>query len=86
MINNYIILLKFLLISQTCSVSYYITAEHMVYLYDIGILGKQVYLELLLRCEEWQHVIEMIYLLATEYKLVILEQIVAMLVHIDLQC
>lgn len=57
----------------------------MVHLDEIGVLSEQVQLELFLGREKRDQMVETVYLAASEYQLMILEQIDTVFVDIDLQ-
>ena len=57
----------------------------MVHLNEIGILGEIVKLKLLLRSDEWHKMVERINLACAEYKLMVFEQSISMLIDVNLQ-
>lgn len=59
--------------------------QGMVHLDEVGLLAQQVQLELFLRGEERDEVIEEVHVAAPEHQFVVFEQVIAVLVDIDLQ-
>ena len=57
----------------------------MVELYEVAVFAKKVELELFLECEYGEQVVETVYLVAAENKLMELEQVVAVFVNVHLE-
>ena len=57
----------------------------MIELDEVRILAEKVELELFLEGKQRKKMVETVHLAASEYKLVVFEQVVSMFIYIDLQ-
>ena len=70
---------------STVSITGEVRSERMVELYEVAVFAKKVELELFLECEYGEQMVETVYLVAAENKLMELEQVVAVFINVYLQ-